>query len=86
MKAKIINRDPTGVEVDSAEFELPLVVEETPENGFKEVVQEDGTVICYEPARQNRHFLEIGEYIYLLNARTGELNFITKKDKNEKIN
>ena len=81
MKAKIINRDPTGIEVDSVEFELPLVVEETPENGFKEVVQKDGSVITYEPARQNRYFLEIGIYIYRINARTGELSFICKTDQ-----
>lgn len=78
MKAKIINLDPTGVEVDSAEFELPIVVEETPENGFKKELQPDGTVICYEPARMNRYYLEIGKYIYRLNTRTGELTLIKK--------
>jgi len=81
MKAKIVNRDPTGVEVESAEIKLPVIVEETPENGFETVVLEDGTVITYEePARQNRYFLEIGGYIYRLNARTGELTLIKRGD------
>jgi len=78
MKITIKNLDPTGVEVESAEIKLPVIVEETPENGFEKVVQEDGTVIVYEPARQNRYFLEIGGYIYRLNQRTGELTLIKK--------
>jgi len=86
MKAKIRSLDPTGVEVEAEEFEFPLVVGYTLGEGYEQVTQPDGTVITYEPARQNRYFLDIGEYVYRLNARTGELSFITKKDKNEKIN
>lgn len=73
MKAKIVNRDPTGVIVESKEFELPLVVEFTSQEGVCAVEQPDGSVIHYEPARQNRYFLEIGEFIYKINDRTGEL-------------
>ena len=81
MKAKIRNLDPTGVEVEAEEFVLPLVVEYTLENGYKTVIQPDGTVITYEPARVCRYFLDIGEFIYRLNARTGELTFICKTEQ-----
>jgi hypothetical protein len=81
MIAKIRNLDPTGVEVEAEEFILPLVVEYTLEEGYKTVIQPDGTVITYEPARQSRYFLDIGEFIYRLNARTGELTFICKTDQ-----
>lgn len=81
MKAKIRNLDPTGVEVEAEEFVLPIVVEDKSREGFKEEIQPDGTVITYEPARQNRYFFEIGEYVYRLNARTGELTFICKTDQ-----
>jgi hypothetical protein len=78
MKIKIMNYDPTGVEVESAEIELPVIVEHTPENGYKTVVEEDGTVVTYEPARQNRYYIEIGCYIYKLNQRTGRLDMVKK--------
>ena len=78
MKAKISNHDPTGVEVEAEEFELPLVVEHTLENGYEQVTLPDGTVNTYEPARVCRYFLHIGGYIYRLNARTGELTLIKK--------
>lgn len=76
MKAKIVNYDPTGVEVESQEFELPLVIEYTSQEGVCAVEQPDGTVIHYEPMRKNRYFLEIGDFIYKINDRTGELTKI----------
>ena len=78
MKITIKNLDPTGVEVESAEIKLPLIVEETPENGYYKVEQPDGTFHVYEPMRQNRYFLHFLEYIYKLNQRTGELTLIKK--------
>lgn len=78
MKIKIRNLDPTGVEVEAEEFELSVVVEYTLENGYYEEIQPDGTVITYEPARVSRYFLDIGGYVYRLNARTGELTLIKK--------
>jgi len=78
MKLTIKNLDPTGVEVESEEIKLPVIVEETPENGFKKVKQPDGTFHVYEPARQNRYFLHFLGYIYRLNQRTGELTLIKK--------
>lgn len=80
MKAKIRNLDPTGVEVEAEEFELPLVIEENLEAGFEEVIQEDGTVVTYEPTKRNRYFLNIGKFVYSINARTGELILICKVD------
>lgn len=77
MKVKIRNLDPTGVEVEGEEFVLPVLVDPDP-RAYKEVVQKDGTVITYEPAKQNRYFLDIGEYTYRINDRTGELTLITK--------
>jgi hypothetical protein len=82
MKMTIKNLDPTGVEIESEEITLPVIVEHTPENGYKTVVEEDGTVVTYEPARQNRYYLELGGYLYKLNQITGELILIKK----EKIN
>ena len=78
MILKIANHDPTGVEVESEEIKLPVIVEETPENGYCKVKQPDGTFHVYEPARQNRYFLHILGYIYRLNQRTGELTLIKK--------
>lgn len=78
MKITIKNLDPTGVEVESEEIELPVIVEQTPENGYCKVEQPDGTFITYEPARVNRYYLHIGGYIYRLSQRTGEL-FLIKK-------
>ena len=78
MNVIIKNLDPTGVEVESAEINLPVIVEQTPENGYETVVQPDGTVITYEPMRQNRYFLHFLGYIYRLNQRTGELTLIKK--------
>ena len=81
MKVKIRSLDPTGVEVEAEEFELPVVLDETPENGYEEVEQPDGTFLVYEPMRQHRYFLDIGNYIYRINARTGEITLIgNKKD------
>ena len=78
MKVTIKNLDPTGVEVESAEIKLPVIVEETPENGYYKVEQPDGTFHVYEPARQNRYFLHFLGYIYRLNQRTGELILFKK--------
>jgi len=78
MKLTIKNLDPTGVEVESEEIKLPVIVEETPENGYCKVKQPNGTYITYEPARQNRYFLHFLGYIYRLNQRTGELILIKK--------
>lgn len=78
MIIKISNYDPTGVEVESEEIKLPVIVEQTPENGYKTVVEEDGTVVTYEPTKQNRYFLHFLGYIYRLNQRTGELTLIKK--------
>ena len=80
MKAKIRSLDPTGVEVEAEEFEFPLVVGYMLGEGYEQVTQPNGTVLIYEPARQNRYFLNIGNYIYRLNARTGELTLIKKGD------
>lgn len=81
MKVTIKNLDPTGVEVESAEIKLPVIMEQTPENGYCKVEQPDGTVITYEPARQNRYFLHFLGYIYRLNQRTGELILIKKGEE-----
>ena len=78
MKARIVNYDPTGVEIEAEEFELPLVVEHQSREGVCSVEQTDGTFLHYEPARKNRYYLEIGGYIYRLNDRTGELILIKK--------
>jgi len=78
MKIKITNHDPTGVVVESAEIKLPVIVEETPENGYCKVEQPDGTYIHYEPMKQNRYFLHFFDYIYRLNVRNGELTLIKK--------
>lgn len=78
MKAKIKSLDPTGVEVESVEFELPLIDEIKTDEDVLSVTQPDGTVIEYEPKRVYRYYLEIGKHIYQVNARTGEL----KKDSN----
>ena len=78
MKAKIRSLDPTGVEVEAEEFELPVVVDIVSREGVCEVTQPDGIIITYEPMRQFRYFLEIGKYVYRINAMTGELSFICK--------
>lgn len=78
MKVTIKNLDPTGVEVEAKEFEIPLIKDITSDKGVCRVAQEDGTIIVYEPARMNRYFLYIGGYIYQLNQRTGELTLIKK--------
>ena len=83
MKIKIKNLDPTGVVVEAKEIELPIVLDRTEENGYKEEVQPDGTVHHYEPARQNRYFMESGRFVYRINEETGELTFYSKdKRKN----
>ena len=72
MKAVIRNLDPTGVEVEKQEFEIPLVRDE--ELGEpKTETQPNGTVITYEPARKNRYYLEIGDHVYHVIPKTGEL-------------
>jgi len=82
MKITIKNIDPTGTVVESEEFNTTVIVEHTPKNGYEKVVEEDGTVVSYEPAKQNRYFLHFLGYIYLLNQRTGELVLI-KKGENQ---
>jgi len=78
MKARIVNYDPTGVEVEAEVFEIPLAVEFKSQEGVCSVEQPNGTIITYEPARKNRYYIEIMDYIYRLNERTGELILIKK--------
>lgn len=73
MKARIRSLDPTGIEVESVEFELPVVEDIKINDGVKSVIQDDETVIEYEPKRVYRYFLDIGNHTYIINARTGEL-------------
>ena len=80
MKVKIRSLDPTGVEVEAEEFELPVVVDIVSNEGVDEMKQPDGSIITYEPMRQFRYFLDIGDYIYRINARTGEITLIGKHE------
>lgn len=79
MKAKIRMLDPTGTVADSMEINLSVIIpEETRENGYYDEVQPDGTVFQFEPMRQFRYFLEIGDFTYRINRTTGELTLIKK--------
>jgi hypothetical protein len=61
MKAEIISLDPTGVEIESRIFEIPLIGEVVPDDG-----------IIYKPTQAKRYILKIGEYSYWI-KQSGEL-------------
>jgi hypothetical protein len=76
MKAKITEVDPTGVPVKMKEFYVPLLKKRK-----VELIQlEDGTIVKGEPMKQNRYFIEIGEYVYFVGS-SGRLDLAgNKKD------
>jgi len=85
MKLKIKRLDPCGVVDAAEELELSIIVKRTEENGFKKEVQPDGIVFEYEPMRQFRYYLEIGDFTYWINDKTGELNYIGKTKREKRL-
>lgn len=59
MKAKIIRLDPTGVEVTSKEFEVPLIADRN---------RSLSSGLPQEPMLQYRYLLEIGKYQYFIRS------------------
>jgi hypothetical protein len=68
MKAKITSYDPTGISVESQEFDIPIINMEV--DTRPNVIGDNG--IVYEPAQKNRYLLHIGEYQYWI-KKSGQI-------------